>query len=216
MKTLITPILSWLLHHANRNTSSTHFYAIKQKLLAKYGHSAGYDVQFIQGKKCHTCNGTGVYTGYYFESGEQWEDCCNRCYGGWYKRPVWNILERVKFGDYIFHQPKERVYKQPEISPQGLIQGYISKPPTKHGDMALTILFLLYDNGYLKRWYNEAGMGWRCAWWLPRNYLRNIIHFYKHGRKSYPLIRFMEWYNAEPVLPHKVEYRYVDPESLPF
>jgi hypothetical protein len=64
MKTLIIPILSWLLHHANRNvdySNKRHFYPIKNKILAKYGKHIKYDVQFISGVRCFSCNGTGIH-----------------------------------------------------------------------------------------------------------------------------------------------------------
>lgn len=37
MKKLITIILSWLLHQANRESSSKEFYAVKNRILKKHG-----------------------------------------------------------------------------------------------------------------------------------------------------------------------------------
>lgn len=218
MKTLI---LSFLLHHANRNNKSPEFYAVKNKLLKLHGKHIGYDVQFIEGKKCHTCGGSGIYTGYYWESGERWQDSCNRCYGGWYKRPVWNILERVQFGKYIFHQPKERVYKNPNLSAASTITGYIDHSHSKHGDTAHFILMLMYEPGYLRRWFKGAGIGWRSPAWHPLAWTNNVIHLYKYGRRSIPACYLSEWLKSkERILPHKIQYR-VDwfeagVEELPF
>ena len=184
LQQLTTVILSWLLHHANREGRNEHFYKIKNRLLAKFGNFIGYDIQFIEGKKCHSCHGSGMYYSYFY--GNEWDyEHCYSCYGGWYKRPVWNILHRVKFGKYIFHQPKERVYKAPAAETK-VIEGYIDHNKSKHGQFALTILFLIYEKGYLKRWYQSAGTGWKCYWWQRRNWLYNIIHIIKHGKNSIP------------------------------
>src|SRR5687767_8378355 len=56
---MIKWILSHLLHHANRETKMDEFYRIKDKILTKYGKVIGYDVQFIEGKKCKSCGGFG-------------------------------------------------------------------------------------------------------------------------------------------------------------
>ena len=92
MDQLKKTILSWLLHNANREGRNEHFYEIKNRILAKYGKLVCYDVQFIEGKKCHSCGGTGIYTGYYSN------DDCYHCFNGWYKRKLRpqtpeNILE---------------------------------------------------------------------------------------------------------------------------
>src|SRR6185369_13280700 len=108
-------ILSTLLHYANLSASSARFYALKNKLLDRYGKTIGYDVQYLDGKKCYTCGGTGVYTGYYWESGEAWHDTCNRCWRGWFKPPVWNVLLKRKFGKYTFHTPIKRCHSKKEL-----------------------------------------------------------------------------------------------------
>ncbi len=185
MKKLIIYILSNLLHRANReHYCSPEFYAIKNRLLLKFGKHTGYDVQFIEGKKCHTCNGTGIYIGYY---GRQYNDTCYHCYNGWYKRPTWNILERVQFGKYTFHKPYQRAYKKPDILIGAQIEGYISHQRAKYGALCTSILFLLFEKGYIKRWYKGAGIGWRVYWWLPKAYLNNIIHIIKKGKNAYPV-----------------------------
>lgn len=195
---LFISILSWPLHHANREYKNPEFYAIKNRILTKYGKHICYDVQFIEGKKCHSCDGTGIHVGYRW-SDIHWgklvsyEETCYKCYQGWYKRPVWNILARVEFGKYTFHQPYQRSYSKPDNSIQ-IIEGYIDHNRSKYSVFAGTILFLLYEKGYLKRWYKGAGCGWRLMWWLPRNYLHNIIHVIKHGPKM-PIERFKDFIN---------------------
>lgn len=205
-------ILSRLLFRANRETKSEYFYAIKNKLLAKYGKHIDYDVQYIAGKRCYSCGGTGIYHGY-----SQPQDCY-RCYGGWYKLPTWNILSRMQFGKYIFHQPYKRVHKKPEIE-KPMIDGYIEKTKVKYGELSLFILCFIYEKGYLKRYWQSVGMGWRTYWYYPSNWLYNIAHLLKHGRGAIPfsdLKRKMERLNQ------KLKGSYVQPEyetdgdDLPF
>jgi hypothetical protein len=179
-------ILSWLLHHANRLGRNEYFYTIKNQILKRYGKHQGYDVQFIEGKKCHSCDGTGIY------EWEDWEDNtwtaepCYKCHNGWFKRPTWNILARVNFGNHTFHQPYQRVYEAPTIS-NPIIEGYIDHIKSRYSYFAATILFLIYEKGYLKRWYKESGTGWFLSWWLPKNIPSNIVHLIKHGRRSLPI-----------------------------
>lgn len=202
-------ILSFLLHYANRETKHENFYKVKNQLLSKYGEHIGYDIQFIEGKKCFACDGTSVYWKHYH--GEWHAEDCYRCYGGWYKRPTWNILQRLKFGKYTFHQPFKRVYEMPEIETP-IIEGYIDHTSAKYGALAVFILCLIYEKGYLKRFYNENGIGWAVYWWYPRNYVYNTIHIIKHGRNSYPIRHLKEKFRKY-FPPKPIEY---DTEELPF
>lgn len=181
-------ILSWLLHHANRypfyGQKKDHFYKIKNELLKK-GKVIGYDIQFIEGKKCWSCNGTGIYVGYHY-SGDQFHDQCWHCWGGWYKRPEWNTLDIIQYGGYTFHQPRLRSYKKPDLIGITFIDGYINHSSTKYGAFASTVLFMMYEKGYLKRWYREL-IGWRMMWWLPRNWFRNLIYLIKYRGNAYPI-----------------------------
>jgi hypothetical protein len=187
MRKLIISILSWLLHYANRKYHDEEFYAIKNRLLKKYGKHICYDVQFIEGKSCYTCDGTGIYIGYRWSSihwGKlvTYKETCNSCYQGWYKRPVWNILARLQFGKYTFHQPFQRSYTKPDNGIP-VIDGYIDHKSSKHSDFAATILFLLYEKSYLKRWYKSAGWGWYVYWWRPSNWPNNFVYMIKHRPK---------------------------------
>ena len=190
MKKLKILILSRLLHHANRHSKSEHFYAIKKQLLAKYGVFKQYDVQFIEGKKCFSCRGTGIYHSFDLNTGNEWSDTCWHCSGGWFKRPVWNILEKLQFGKYTFHQPWQRSYTKPNITVK-VIEGYIDHRLSKHGQLALDILFILYDR---KRWWAEwkknIGFGYRVRWWHPRNYIHNIAYLIKDYKKDSPVNNF--------------------------
>ena len=146
-----TRILSWLLFHANRFTKSEAFYAIKNRLLKKHGRFILHDVQYLEGKACWSCNGTGIHHYTYDQYGFRDEPIeCFKCFGsGWYKYPVWVILERIRFGKFFFHQPIGRSYNEPLLPVS--IDGYVNHEQTKHGKFALAILYLLYDRQQFKR-----------------------------------------------------------------
>ena len=178
-------LLSNLLHYANRTVQSENFYRIKNQILIRHGKIVGYDVQFIDGKKCYTCGGTGIYVGYNY-SGYQFSDACRRCLGGWYRLPVWNVLAKLRFGKFTFHQPKKRCYSEMEVSEyltenQGLahsvFDGYIDHRRPPYGDWAVLILFLLYrrelPDGF------GFGLGWRANWWRFDAQLNNALWFYR-------------------------------------
>ena len=202
-------ILSTLLHHANRECSTVAFYRIKNDLLDKYGRSCGYDVQHIPGKKCHSCGGTGIYTGYYWSSGEQWHDTCNRCFGGWYKSPQWNTLAKIKFGRFVFHSPRERFYSEERalewiaersggtnqfglITKQnGIIEGYVSHNRAKYGEEAALLLFLIYDRKNIPFGFGY-GLGWRSRWYLPQAWMNNILHLFNYRMRAIPIIDMRE------------------------
>lgn len=178
--------LSVFLHLANREGKDEHFYKIKNKILKRYASHIGYDVQYIEGKGCFTCGGTGIYKRYSYQFGMKGfeEVPCYNCDNGWYKKPCWNILERVKFGDFIFHQPSRRTYEKPDITAQ--IYGYINHEKSKYGWFAKSVLFVLFEKGYLKRYYKNV-IGWRVCWYYPKNWLFTICHFMKYGIRSYPI-----------------------------
>lgn len=205
-----THLLSWLLHHANRNCRQDQFYQIKKQLLTKYGTHIGYDVQFIDGVKCNACNGKGIYTRYFFRGESLYKERqqCYHCAGGWYKRPVWNILQRLKFGNYIFHQPFQRSYTKPADIKIPVIEGYIEHTRSRYGLIALTILFFTYEKGYSKRWRNDfdTGGGWPIYWWWVRNWLAVIVHVLKKKKKSQPykkLQQFLSKFYNKPVFAEK-------------
>ena len=204
------PVLSWLLHHANREGRNEYFYKIKNRILSKYSIHLGYDVQFIAGKKCFTCGGTGTYEGYDFK------DDCRNCDGtGWYKLPVYNILARVQFGNYLFHQPFKRTFIKPKTISSPIIQGYITHNRSQYGKFALFILFLFFDKHYLKRCFGIARSKWHRYWkynkraWLPRTVFKIKLFFKELNVKR----RFIKSYNT----PQSHAYIDIsDDDELPF
>ncbi len=224
-------ILAWLLFHANRQSSSPAFYAIKNKLLERFGETVGYDIQFLAGKECFACNATGIYVGYYWESGERWHDTCNRCWGtGWFKRPRWAILAKVSFGKFTFHRPIESFYTEVGainfVTEKGTlarsrIEGYIDHRRSKYGEPALQILYLLYDRKACARELSGFGHGWRVSWWRPDSYVNNALHIARFGRDSIPALllrgRFRKLFkrkNTEDLSIFGGEI--FDPNDLPF
>lgn len=197
MKKLKITILSWLLHHANKYDKSEHFYLLKRSLLKKYGGLVGYDVQEIEGKKCFTCNGTGIYIGYL---GRAYQDTCRNCYGGWYKRPEWNTLQLYKFGKYLFHVPHERLYYKPAItSSTKIINGYISHNRSYWSHFARVMIFMLLDfKGYGKRWWFNLGAGWCCNTFnSPRTFINNVCHILRNGYSAIPFSRWRQIQRAK-------------------
>lgn len=203
-------LLSWLLHHANRAGRNEHFYKIKNKILGKYGTLICYDVQYIEGKKCNSCAGTGLYRKLDYRTDEIFkEGCWNCCASGWYKKPVWNVLAKIQFGKYKFHQPFERLYYKPNIT-MPIIEGYIEHKKSQWTDIALFILFLIYEKQFLKRYYRDSGNGWFVQWWRLENIPSNIIHILKKGKNAIPFQN-----RPKLICPKKVELS-LDDSELPF
>lgn len=216
MNKIIIKILSWLLHHANRNCKDNIFYSIKNKILKKYGTFLYYDVQFIKGKRCWC--GDGIYD--YTWDMEPIE--CYKCGGtSWYKIPVYNILEKIQFGKYYFHSPFKKSYKKPaeymNLYPGSVIEGYIEHNLSKYGNFALNCLYLLFDfKGYLKRWSTNIGTGWRLKWYLPKNYVNNLFHLIKKRQKSFPIVDLKNRINKTGKYRKPQLYKNISIDDLPF
>lgn len=216
MSKLKIKILSWLLHHANRKFKTQEFYAIKSQILNKHAVLQGYEVQFIEGKKCYSCGGKG----YHMKLDNYnlpFADPCWFCFDGWYKRPFWSILKKVKFGSYTFHQPVERVYEKPDIISNKTIEGYIEHEQSKHSKFALVVLYMLYNQAafkaYWQNWYKHIGRGWRLKWYHPRSYINNIAHLVRYKRKAIPFKRSEKYKYSLPSWRNKITQT---EDDLPF
>lgn len=204
-----------MLHHANRYEKSEHFYTIKDKILTRYGSVVGYDFQKMEGKKCYTCNGSGVWTGYSWYNNREYRDACNRCGGtGWYIMPCWNVLKRITFGRYTFHKPIERVYKKPATG-SVIIEGYVQHEASKYSYIARMLIYLLYDlRGYKKHWRFGWGGGWYpYKQWRPKHLFNNLVHLVKFGRKAIPFNRYKARKIQEHARPNEVS---LTGDDLPF
>jgi hypothetical protein len=225
--------ISFILHHANRCTKYPEFYEIKDNILSKYAVTIGYEVQHIEGKKCYSCNGTGVHYKYSYTCRAYDVDGCWHCFGGWYKRPQWILLAVKRFGRFVFHKPIQREYKakNPFEKQEGwkvdkLITGYIDHTPGKYSFLAVYVLFLLYRPAMAKKYFlNNVGTGWRLYWWYPRNWFYNLVYMIRTGRHSYPLrqmkVTFESWLRKpkqkEPLWRQNFKEYYFGPDNdLPF
>jgi len=216
---IIRSILSILLHHANRETRADEFYKIKDRVLSRYGKVIGYDVQFIEGKICHSCNGTGLYKKYSWFTGKVYEiESCNRCWHGWYKPNTWVLLQRIQFGRYTFHKPVQRETRfkdNPFTNNAGwnvksvLITGYIQHNRSKYGKDALVILYLIFDwKRYWRRWYQTIGRSWYChktVWRRPRQWPNQIAHLIRYGSKAMPIRDIKKKLFPPPQVQHSTE-----------
>lgn len=160
------------------------FYGIKDRILQRWGTLVTYDFQHFEGKKCWSCNGTGVYDKYEW-GGDLIEQECWSCEGtGWYKRECWVALKRYKLGERTLHIPKERLYTKPEETMHGdnTIEGYISHARQEYGEECLHLIFLLFApkifwKMVLNGWWREIPVKYRqwinAKWYTWKVYREN-------------------------------------------
>ena len=160
-------MIARLLHIANScppagKSHRERFYTMKQRILRWFGTEDGHDLQFIDGKQCWSCEGTG---GLYEPHG------CWKCGGdGWFKSPVWVVLKRWKFGQYTFHEPIQRLHKKPDIIvDRPTIKGYVEHAsyPMKDIHRAHFVLYLMFDWRLLwsetDHWWIRKVVSRRCG-----------------------------------------------------
>lgn len=123
-------LLGNVLHCANSGPSlaiRSRFYALKERILQRYGTGDGFDVQHIV-KECWNCDGTGRVYEDMFHLGVTtsiFMGKCHRCTDGVYEQ-FWVRLERHRLGEHVFHTPRERYYQDPELVLQHpVIEGYV-------------------------------------------------------------------------------------------
>jgi hypothetical protein len=96
MPNTLLRFVAWLLHLANADppiTRRREFYALKQRLVERWGVRVGDDVQRYR-RECY---------GYQFDGCEG--KTCRKCYGTGVFSESWVLLERWEFGGYVFHRP---------------------------------------------------------------------------------------------------------------
>lgn len=156
LRKLKIKILSIILFHANRYSKDADFYEIKNRLLARFGKPVGYDLQEIAGKQCFHCCGTGKCK--WFGAEDCWycteedydpqtgeyeiteSNYCGKCGGsGWFKDPQRNLLLKMQFGRFVFHQPIQKLSENeaPENTIDNEIRGYVEHQPSKYGKQSL-------------------------------------------------------------------------------
>jgi hypothetical protein len=166
-------LLGRFLHLANSDPGfgdeRKAFYAIKDRILTRWGEPDGTDVQHIAGKTCFGCDGTGQFVHY---SGDQ--DYCERCGGsGWWRHPAWVVLQRYRLGGYSFHIPRERVYHEPQPNVTN-IEGFV-----QHADYGVKArdawlwLALIFDR---RLWWKSMRSQSYCKHqWRPMLMLNRIV-----------------------------------------
>lgn len=135
-------LIAKLLHFGNANPPhkfKKEFYALKDRILSKYGIYSNQDIQHVV-KPCGHCQGFGGATSGCFEC-EEMDDCCV-CFGSGIYNEFWVFLDVYVLDGYLFHTPTKKVSIKPqqEILEQcGRVEGYI-----KHKDygVASTEAFL--------------------------------------------------------------------------
>lgn len=156
---MIKKAIARLLHIANTNPPIRRsFYRMKDSILKRYGTPDGVDWQHFEGKRCWSCDGTGVWESWYSD----YQDDCYKCGGdGWYKLEKWVRLERIKFEKYTFHSPDGCVYEDPGGTP---IKGFIEHRQEYgwHVDEAAAWLALLFDREYFREliWSGTTYVRW--------------------------------------------------------
>lgn len=157
-------ILVRLLHLANARPpfSRAEFYALKEKLLSKYGRFAGHDLQIIE-KQCY---GDGWWKD---EGGTPCGPTCTRCGGTGLYDVRWHRLERWEWLGYVFHRPVDSTSVRPSGNPASWIRGRIEH--ANHGrksDEACLWLYILCGE-------------WNMLW-------RELKGCYRYGFYAYPLL----------------------------
>lgn len=141
-------ILSWLLYQANK-TKTQAVYAIKNKLLTKYGQHVGNDLQVLE-KRCWTCGGSGIYIGWDPHNGDDFFDVCRHCGGtGIYETKEF-VLDVVKLGKYEFHNNPIKVHNT-DIKPRITYHIKIGHKATKLSRLCAGIIISIFDSSYAKQ-----------------------------------------------------------------
>ncbi len=187
-----TRILSFLLHHANRdpNLFKSDFYPIKARLLNRYADAGPIDIQLLAGKECFGCNGRGEYLkymrGYSWKETYKWVSCYKCAGSGWWRDPSYTVLQCWTWHGYHFHQPIGRKDGKPDayIWQTGArkIEGYIHKSSTAYTTEALFWLFLLYNRpAFWSMWRLLINPMPKAVGLLVT--LKRLIHYFKEEYK---------------------------------
>lgn len=164
--------LAWLLGLGNARARGSsldrEFYALKDRLLRKYGTRDGVDIQHIK----RECWG-------YEEDGKCLGKGCRRCGGSGVWDEKWIELERWAIGGRVFHRPSGFRYSAPSaddlFAPRNVIEGLITHYDVSYraSSEARLWLFLLFDR---RAWRHEIGRSRACGWqWRPMLALQAIV-----------------------------------------
>lgn len=179
IKNMKIKLIGKLLNLANRSRSGRTYYQLKNHLISKYGvYIDPADLQHIV-KYCWTCEGTGV-----FNCNWKYPEPCCKCLGSGIYEEFFCILFKYRVGNYIFHRPGERQFRQLKslkgiTTNSQIITGYVNhNVPKGHlGDEAYLWLLLFFDRkSFFKEW-GTYYLGKKYC--LPLIQLSNIIYSFK-------------------------------------
>lgn len=176
---MIQRLLATLLHYANADTGATYrqeFYALKERLLRRYGRFDGHQIQEIK-KLCW-----GPWGHEYGERAGCKGEGCPHCRGTGVFDIRWVRLERWVWQGYVFHRPVDdtRIIPSP-YPPANMIHGRIEHPRYGRGaNEARLWLYLLCGELRLfwKDWTSHAYCGW--SWWPLTNMQRAVMNLSMH------------------------------------
>lgn len=159
-------LIARLLHYANSSPPSyrTEFYALKERLLKRYGNVVDYQMQEIR-KECWGERAWNDDHGWYDYTGCCKESRCRRCGGTGVFDVKWIQLERWAWCGWTFHIPRGQLYRKPETVPQ--VVGRI-------------------EHKSYGRLSNEAFL-WLALLFEPRLFLRSLRSWKCCGTYYYPL-----------------------------
>lgn len=176
------------------NSSPTQtFYLLKDKILKKYGHNNGYDLQVIK-QTCNSCDGTGKFKCHWKST-----ETCWSCGGDGIFRVKQIILERHILNGNIFHIPVGEVQLKPYLgSLKNKIEGYIRHEPTE-GNPQYCLYYLM--------WHYDRDMFFK--------YLTSDVQcYYKMERLKFQ--RLLRKHNPLNAIAEFLQVKKQETDDLPF
>lgn len=180
-----------MLHRANKFRGGPEFYAVKDRVLRRWGVLVGHDLQLFAGSPCWDCDSRDAETGDWqarmlkIEGWSPEDHDCERCgCTGWYRLPRYVVLERWVFGGHVFHRPLARPQEYAggplDVPARMVIHGRIPKDQFggydhRYGrdELSTLALMLLFNTRY--GWRMLRSMVWYCQamwpvrrWWCRR------------------------------------------------
>lgn len=151
-------MLARLLHIANTSPANpVEFYAMKARILQRFGRRSALVLQTFPAKPCWGCEGSGVW--YHSFSGDP--DECSRCGGtGNYCDPLYVTLQRWRLGKFTFYEPIDRENIRPHWFTEALKTGEVV--PSIEG----RVTHARYSFRAVRRSTILLGLffSWRLAW----------------------------------------------------
>lgn len=167
MRPLCLRFLSRLLWLANAQMSScidrTAGYAIKERILRRWGALVGEDIQHIK-RMCYGCDGSGEY----------WTGAdCYRCAGSGIYDEKWIRLERWELAGRVFHRPAG--YMSRPMNGMVTVEGRIihERPNLRACEEALFWLALMFDRSLFRRMM-MSGRAYGSLW-MPLRGLQALV-----------------------------------------